>query len=162
MTRDDRIRFNNHHRVGANMARLVLRRLRCSKALGEAVYECVDNHMNFMNVTRMRLSTLKQFLARPTIEDEIELHRVDCLASHGDLSNIAFLREMQKKLAVDQLRPLPLLNGKDLLALGFKPGPLFGRILKAVYELQLDEKLADAEAARRWVTEHRQELETAG
>jgi putative nucleotidyltransferase with HDIG domain len=159
MTLQDRIRFNNHHRVGATMAAGVLRRLKSSRALMEAVCACVDNHMNFMNVKRMRLATLKQFLARPTIEDEIELHRVDCLASHGDLENVTFLREMQHKFAAADLRPPPLLQGKDLLAMGFKPGPLFGRILRAVYDLQLDEKLATAQEARDWVGAHRAEFD---
>jgi len=48
----------------------------------------IDNHMNFMNVKKMRLSTLKKFLSRPTFEEEMELHRVDCLASHGDISKL--------------------------------------------------------------------------
>jgi putative nucleotidyltransferase with HDIG domain len=158
LTRQDRIRFNNHHRVGAVMAVNVLKRLKSSRALMDAVYECVDNHMNFMNVKRMRLGTLKQFLARPTIEEEIELHRVDCRASHGDLENVAFLREMQQKFAAADLRPAPLLGGKDLIAMGFKPGPLFGAILRAVYEMQLDEKISTPADARAWVEAHRAEF----
>lgn len=150
ISRKDRIRFNNHHRVGAKMARNVLQRLKCSKSLIDAVYACVDNHMNFMNVKKMRLSKLKNFLARPTINDEIELHRVDCLASHGDLENFNFIREMQNKFAYETLRPKPFLTGKDLISLGLKPGPLFGTILKNAYNLQLDEKFRSREDALEW------------
>jgi putative nucleotidyltransferase with HDIG domain len=159
MTRSDRIRFNNHSRVGANMAMHVLKRLKSSRALAEAVYDCIDNHMNFINLKSMRLGTLKKFLARPTIEDEIELHRVDCLASHGDLENVAFLRDAQSKLAVEVIRPEPLLRGRDLIEMGFKPGKNFGAILDAVYDLQLDETLKTADEARQWVKEHRGEFD---
>ncbi len=152
----DRIRFNNHHRVGAQMALRVMRRLRCSRALAEAVYECIDNHMNFMNVRNMRLSTLKRFLSRPHIEDEMELHRVDCLASHGDISNYTFLREKQRELAREAIRPAPLLTGKDLLALGMKPGPQIGRMLEAVYDQQLEESVVTKDEALAWVRRQRE------
>jgi putative nucleotidyltransferase with HDIG domain len=94
----DRIRFSNHQHVGARMAEAVLMRLKAPNSLIEAVCESIDNHMNFMNVTKMRLSTLKKFLSRPTFEDEMELHRVDCLASHGDVSNYDFLRQKQREI----------------------------------------------------------------
>lgn len=150
-TVEDRIRFNNHHHVGAQMARRVLRRLRAPRRLIEEVSDCIDNHMNWMNVTRMRLSTLKKFLARPTIEDELELHRVDCLSSHGDLQNYYFIKEKQKEFAEESLRPQPLLGGKDLIELGFTPGPRFGEILDAVYEQQLEEHITTKEQAIDWV-----------
>jgi poly(A) polymerase len=158
MTVTDRIRFNNHHRVGARIAAGILRRLHSSRTLIESVCACVDNHMNFMNVTGMRLATLKRLLARPTIEEEMELHRVDCLSSHGDLSNYHFLREKQRELAVERLKPEPLLRGRDLLAMGLAPGPRFGRILAALYDLQLDERIGSREEALRWVREHREEF----
>lgn len=154
----DRIRFNNHHRVGAQMAAKVLRGLRSPRAMIDDVCACVENHMNFMNVTDMRLATLKKFLARPTIEDELELHRVDCLASHGDLSNYHFLRRKQQQVAAEELKPPPLLRGRDLLELGFEPGPAFGRILSAVYDLQLDEQIGSREEALAWVRAHRGEF----
>ncbi|MBD3391928.1 MAG: HD domain-containing protein [Chitinivibrionales bacterium] len=155
MTRTDRVRFNNHHRVGARMARRVLKRLRASRALIEDVCECIDKHMDFMNVTRMRLSTLKKFLARPTLDDELELHRVDCLASHGDLENYEFVLQKRAELADEEVRPDPLLTGRDLIELGFKPGPVFGRILQAAYDLQLDENLRTPEEARAWARQNR-------
>ncbi|MBN1130961.1 MAG: CCA tRNA nucleotidyltransferase, partial [Chitinispirillaceae bacterium] len=80
MRRMDRLRFNNHDQVGARMAGTILKRLHASNALIEAVTGCIDNHMHFMNVRSMRLSTLKKLLSRPTIDEELELHRVDCLA----------------------------------------------------------------------------------
>lgn len=147
----DRIRFNNHHRVGSNMVKNVMSRLKCSNALSEDVYECVDNHMNFMNVTKMRLSTLKKFLARPTLEDELNLHWADCKASHGGVENFDFIREMQEQYAHDIIKPDPFVGGKDLIGFGFKPGPVFGKILEKVYDLQLEDSITNREEALEWV-----------
>jgi len=151
LTISDRIRFSNHQRAGADMAREVLLRLKAPNSLIEAVYTCVDNHMNFMNVRNMRLSTLKKFLSRPTFIDEMELHRADCLASHGDLSNWEFLRQKQIEIPVGEIKPEPLLTGKDLIALGFSPGPVFKKILGEAYDAQLEGKINSKSEALKWV-----------
>ena len=154
MTVTDRIRFSNHQRTGADMARAVLVRLRAPGGLIDGVYACVDNHMNFMNVRNMRLSTLKKFLSRPTFEDEMELHRADCLASHGDISNYHFLRQKQKEIPTSEVKPDPLLTGKDLIAMGFSPGPIFKKILGEAYDAQLEGKITTKEEAITWAKAH--------
>ncbi len=150
----DRIRFSNHDHVGAAMARDLLRRLKAPGALTDAVVEVVDNHMNFINVTKMRLSTLKRFLSRPTLEDELEVHRVDCLASHGDVSNYTFIKQKQAELSVEEIRPPALISGKDLIALGLAPGPLFGTILREAYDVQLEGTHGSREEALAWVKDN--------
>ncbi|MGA3052065.1 MAG: CCA tRNA nucleotidyltransferase [Chitinispirillaceae bacterium] len=154
MQRLDRIRFNNHHQVGADLARAILKRMRVSNDLLEAVAACIENHMNFMNVMEMRLSTIKKLLSRPTINDELELHRIDCLASHGNLDNYHFIKNRLAAFTLERIRPAPLLRGADLLALGFEAGPIFGTILREVYDLQLDEKLPSRVDAIKYVKEH--------
>lgn len=137
----DRIRFNQHHRVGAEMADSICRRLALSNQLREQVVEMVLHHMDFMHIDRMRQATLRRMLARPTIAMEIDLHRADCLASHGDTSNYdaakRHLEELQAEATGPSLPP-PIINGEDLMALGLTPGPAFRRILTAVQDAQLD------------------------
>ncbi|MDR2578518.1 MAG: CCA tRNA nucleotidyltransferase [Chitinispirillales bacterium] len=147
MTVTDRIRFNNHHHAGARMSENILKRLRAPNALIDAVVSIVENHMNFMNVSKMRLSTLKKFLSRETIRDELELHRADCLSSHGELDNYDFIKEQLETFKVEEIKPPPFVTGKDLIALGLKPGPIFGRILGEVYDLQLEDKVTTREEA---------------
>lgn len=154
MTRGDRIRFNNHHRVGSRMSKAVLRRMKASNATITEVEQLIDNHMNFANVTKMRTSTLKRFLARTTLESELELHRADCLASHGLLENYHFLRSRLLDFKAEELKPEPFLGGKDLISLGHAPGPLFGTILEQIYELQLDEQLKNRSQALAWLKKH--------
>jgi hypothetical protein len=98
----------------------------------------VENHMTFKDVKQMRLSTLKRLLARPTFPEELRLHRADCLGCHGKTGNVLFLKRKQKELSQEQVSPPRLISGQDLIGLGLQPGPLFGRILKAVEEAQLE------------------------
>ena len=160
MRKLDRLRFNGHDQVGAHMAGGILKRLRASGDLIESVEACIENHMHFMNVTSMRLATLKRMLSRPTILDELELHRVDCLASHGNVDNVSFIRKRLDEFARQQIKPVPLLRGNDLILLGMTPGPLFTTILREIYDLQLDEKIATRDEAievvkNRWRGEMR-------
>lgn len=147
----DRIRFDGHDRVGAAIAQRILKRLRLSNAETDAIVELVQDHMKFKDVRQMRLATLKRFMALSTFPEQLKLHRADCLASHGDLSNWRFLRKKLKELPAQVLKPRPLINGHDLLKLGFKQGPLIGTILKAVEERQLEGTLTSKEQALVWV-----------
>lgn len=154
-----RIRFNGHESVGAAMAEKILERLRFSNAQTEATVVAVKNHMAFKDVQRMRVATLKRFLSRPTIDDEMELHRVDCLGSHGLLDNHAFLLAKQEEFSHEPLIPPPLVTGQDLISLGWKPGPLFRRLLDAVQVRQLEGSLTSRAEAMDWVASHRDLVE---
>lgn len=146
-----RIRFNGHERVGAEMALKVMERLRFSRAVIDVTVEAVRQHMAFKDVPQMRVAKLKRFMARPGFEDEMELHRVDCLGSHGFLDNHGFLRAKQEEFAHEPLIPKPLVTGHDLLAQGVTPGPIIGQILEAVQTRQLEGAFPDREAALAWV-----------
>jgi poly(A) polymerase len=145
-----RIRFNAHESVSAQMTEKIMRRLRFSNEETEATTAMVQNHMVFKDVQNMRVSRLKRFLARPTFDDELELHRVDCLASHGNLDNYEFLRRRREEFANEPLIPPPLLTGHDLIALGWKPGPKFKAVLDAVQVRQLEGTLRSREEAISW------------
>jgi poly(A) polymerase len=148
-----RIRFSGHDKLGASMTDVVMHRLRFSRAEIEATVEAVEQHMIFKDVPRMRVARLKRFMARAHFADELELHRVDCLGSHGMLDNYEFLVRKQEEFASEPIIPPPLVKGDDLIALGLKPGPQFGEILEAVETRQLEGALRDREEALRWVKE---------
>src|SRR4029077_9426161 len=125
---DGRIRFSGHDKLGAEMTEALMSRLRFSRAEIDATVEAVANHMVFKDVQQMRVAKLKRFLARPHIDDELELHRVDCTSSHGMLDNYAFLKAKREEFANEPLIPPPLITGRDLIALGMKPSPRFAEI----------------------------------
>jgi poly(A) polymerase len=146
-----RIRFNEHDRIGAEMTQAIMERLRFSRAEIDAVVEMVRQHMVFKDVPKMRVAKLKRFLARPTFEEELELHRVDCQSSHRVLDNYEFLLRKREEFANEPIIPPPLVRGGDLIALGVKPGPKLGEILDAVETRQLEGALRTREEALEWV-----------
>ncbi len=149
-----RIRFNEHDRIGAEMTEAIMRRLRFSRAEIEATVEMVRQHMVFKDAPKMRVAKLKRFMARPTFEQELELHRVDCQSSHRILDNYEFLLRKREEFANEPIIPPPLVRGDDLIAFGLKPGPKFGEILEAVETGQLEGKLRTRDEALNWVKSH--------
>lgn len=144
---EDRVRFNMHDKAGAHAARRLCERLRFSAAEAEHIVDLVAEHMKFMAVRQMRESKLKRLLRNPHIDDHLELHRVDCLASHGDLSNYAFCKETLETLGEDEIRPPRLLTGDDLIDVGYRPGPLFSTILERIEDAQLEGEIDSREGA---------------
>jgi len=144
------IHFYGHEKVGAAMAERILKRLRFSKKQTEEIVACVRNHMQFKDVKQMRKATLRRLLMRKTFPLELELHRLDCLGSHGNLDHYEFLlaraEELKKK---PKIRP-PLLTGRHLIKLGMKPGPAMGTLLNEIREKQLADELKNPRAAKAW------------
>ena len=146
-----RIRFNEHDRIGAAMTEQIMERLRFSRAEIDATVEMVRQHMVFKDVPKMRVAKLKRFMARPTFNEEMELHRVDCESSHRILDNYEFLLRKRDEFANEPIIPPPLVRGDDLIALGLKPGPKFGEILETVETRQLEGTLRTRDEAIDWV-----------
>jgi poly(A) polymerase len=142
-----RIRFNGHDTMGAEIAEAILRRLRYSNHIIDAVVPMVARHMQFMNVQKMRMAKLKRFMATPTFEQEMELHRVDCGSSNGFTDNYEFLQAKEQEFASQPLIPPPLVSGRDLIGHGLTPGPRFKEILEAIETEQLEGRITDREAA---------------
>jgi poly(A) polymerase len=157
-TRDEtgRIRFNGHDTRGAAMTEEILRRLKFPNDVIEPTVAAIENHMTFKDVQKMRTSTLKRFLARPTFEDEMELHRVDCMSSNGLTDNYEFLRARQEEFAStpEPLIPRPFVSGHDLIAMGQQPGPRFRELLRDVQNLQLEGAITSREQALEWLKAH--------
>jgi poly(A) polymerase len=133
------------------MAEEILRRLRFSNEEIEQVAALVRNHLRFKDAPKMRPSTLKRFLAMERFEEHLELHRLDCLASHGQLDNYEFVRRARETMPPEEIRPPRLLTGDDLIRMGYQPGPEMGRILAAVEEAQLEGTLKTQEEAQAFV-----------
>ena len=131
----------------------MLTRLRFPNHVIEGVEALIANHMKFMEVPRMRESTLKRFMRQPHFEEHMALHRLDCLSSHGGLDNYEFVRRKQQEVAPEQLKPPPLVTGKDLIAEGYRPGPMFGIVLSEIEDAQLEGRISRREEAIAMVRE---------
>ncbi len=147
----ERIRFDGHVEVGARMAAQICRRLRFPARQTDQIIALVENHLRFKDAPRMKPATLKRFLRLESFEEHLELHRLDCLSSHRNLANYELVRRALTTMPQEQLRPPRLITGHDLMAEGFPPGPVFGEILRAVEEAQLEGDLETREQALGFV-----------
>jgi poly(A) polymerase len=147
------IHFYEHERIGAEMAEGILERLRFPRKQIDAVVTAVRCHMQFKDAMQMRKATLRRLLMRPTFPLELQLHRVDCLGSHGRLDVYDFVVEQAKELEKQpEIRP-PLLKGSDLMKMGMPAGPAMGALLDEIREKQLQDELKTPTEARAWAKE---------
>ena len=147
----ERIRFDGHVEKGIEIAHALLTRLRFPNDVIAGAEALIANHMKFMETPRMRESTLKRFMRLPDFEEHMALHRLDCLSSHGHLDNYEFVRQKQREVPPEALKPAPLVTGKDLIAAGFRPGPAFGVVLSEIEDAQLEGRISSAEEALGWL-----------
>lgn len=154
LQKQDRIRFNKHAEVGAGMAAEICSRFRFSNRQQERIISLVRDHLRFIDLPRMKLSTLKKFVRQEGFEEHLELHRLDCLASHGNLNHWSQAREFLRQWSPESIRPPKLISGYDLMQLGFTPGPVFQKILRDVEDAQLEGLLSSKEEAVKFVRTH--------
>jgi len=147
----DRIRFDEHAKVGTRMTEAICRRLRFSNDETDQISALVENHMRFMDVERMNASTFKKFIRLPHFDEHLELHRLDCQSSHRNLRLYEFTRTKMNELPPEAVRPRPLLTGDDLVELGYVPGPQFKQILTAAEDAQLNGLLRSKGEALQFV-----------
>ncbi|PYX07849.1 MAG: phosphohydrolase [Acidobacteria bacterium] len=147
----DRIRFDGHVDVGVKMAEEICHRLRFSSRDTDQILALVKNHMRFAHAMQMSESTFKKFVRMPRFEEHLELHRIDCESSHGDLTTYRFTREKIASMSPQAMRPQPLVTGDDLIAAGYVPGPRFKEILGAVEDRQLEGALHSGDEAMEFV-----------
>jgi len=149
----DRIRFNGHDKLGAEMSKRICRELKFSNKQIEIIYALIRDHLKFKDVFNMKKSTLKRFIGMPHFEEHMSLHLADCQASHGLMAAYDFIIEKYNDFEDEEIKPAPLLSGNELIEMGYKPGPLFSEILNFIEEAQLEGDLNNAEDARKAVLE---------
>lgn len=153
ITFSGRIRFSGHAEVGARMSRDILSRLRYPGALIDSVVSLVKHHMRFLDLPRMGTAARKRFFRLPDFDTQLELHRIDLLGGLRPPTSYEEARRLYEAVPAGELRPPPLLNGGDLIALGYAPGPAFKQMLHALEEEQLEGALNTREQALRFIAE---------
>lgn len=135
---DDKTKCHEGHaQAGAKISEEIGRRLRLSNEEINQIADLVATHDEFRTAVQMRESALRRLLNRPNIDDHLELFRVNCLSNPGGheiyIHCLHPIEACLKKPA-----PAPLIDGEDLIELGYAPGPIFGEILRFVEDLQFE------------------------
>ncbi len=152
-----RVTFYEHEKIGAAITKEVLDRLKVSRAFRDDVCSLVGGHMKLANAEKLRKATLKRLVAQE-LEGEydsgltwfdllLELNRLDSLASRGDLTDYLAAKRRVEEFAAEPQLPPPLITGRDLIALGLKPGPPFKGLLSRAMDAQLEGTISTREEA---------------
>ncbi len=150
---DGRIHNYGHDKLGAEMAEVILVRLKFPRKQIDEIVFTVREHMHLAVAPKMRKAKLRRMLLRPTFELELEQHRIDCLGSHAKLDIYDFLRAEQAALNEQPALIEPLVSGRDLMELGIEPGPPMGKLLNEIRDRQLAEEFSTRDEALAWVNE---------
>jgi poly(A) polymerase len=125
----------------------ICKRLRMSNEEAETIGWLLQRIADVRAAKTKSLAELKRLLVHPSAWDLIELARVDTLARDGDLSPVLHCEEFLRQTPAARLDPPPLISGAELIAMGLRPGKLFGRILDAVRDAQLNEEISTKDEA---------------
>jgi poly(A) polymerase len=150
----DRIRFDGHVEVGVAIGAAICRRFRFSNDETRQILSLIENHMRFADAPRMKSSTLKRFFRLEHFDQHLTLHRMDCQAAHGNLDIWNFVRERYESMAEEDVRPKPLITGRDLIAAGYAPGAAFKEMLQAAEDAQLEGAVSTTEEAMALIQDH--------
>lgn len=131
----------------AAVATSVADRLRLSNAEKKRIVWLTRHHADLRNAREMRLAELKRLLSHEAARELLDLHRADALAMGQSDDHVRFCEEHLSHWTPQDLNPEPLLTGHDLAKLGVPRGPLYGKILKAVRDAQLDERIRTRDEA---------------
>lgn len=162
----DRIRFDKHYEVGANLAKKILSRLRFSKAQIADISWMINYHMGVDDLPKMRETRAMEFMSHPAFSDLMALHKADAAASvrktnghiQTEVPNFPKLEAMwaqyqaQKHSAPPSLKDDLSIDGAWLMRqFNLKPGKNMGQILHKLNEAYLDGKITSEDGARKLV-----------
>jgi poly(A) polymerase len=122
-------------------ARRIARDLRCSNDEMAALVWLVEHVDAVEHAEVLCLPEFKRLIAHPRFDDLLTLHASVCEARGLAKDANAAARIRRDEIPPDQITPPPFITGDDLISLGLKPGPLFGELLDALYDEQLDNRL---------------------
>jgi len=153
-----KISNHGHAEEGEPIARNILNRLRFSSDFIDAVCWCVKNHMRFHHASEMRRNKLVRFVAHKHFPLCLKLHYLDCKGSNKDMTNYEFCKAAREEILAqnhptkDHL-PIRLINGADLIKIGYKTGAQLGAVLNQIREKQLNDEMDSKEQALEYAVE---------
>lgn len=137
--------FYGHDKLGAEITKKALKRMKTSNKLTKEITTLVKEHMNHHSEFKDKgLKRLMRRVGKENIYDLFELQKADRKCSNKDAS-IEHILDMEKRLEsilekeeayeVNQLN----IDGNDLIELGFKEGKIIGEILEYLLEKTLED-----------------------
>jgi len=136
--------FLGHETVGAKMAVKIMKRLKFSTGDIERVDNIIRHHMYYFT-DETKDKTIKKFMALPEFKNILRARLADRKANLAKQGIPYSFKKLVRKIRIIQKEKQPVtvkdlaINGHDLMGLGLKPGPLFGKLLNNALELVLEQ-----------------------
>ena len=135
--------------LAAKDIRGIVRRWGGSNDMRNSLVWISEHLQDWQTINDASLAELKRLLAHRDFRRLEVLWRIEERAATDGESRFRTMRRRIKQIDTKQITPPPLITGKDLKGMGVVEGPMFGRILRAVYEAQLNEQITDRREAMR-------------
>jgi len=129
------------------------RHLKSSNEVRKQTAWLVANRPELLNSMPLSKGWLKKWLAQPYFSELTDLCRATATVDAADdcLGKLDELQQQIIALGDEEITPAPLLDGREIMALGVKPGPAMGKIVEEIYLAQLEGKITDKDQARQWL-----------
>ena len=149
-----RIRSLGHDEAGVEPTLSFLRRLTDEERLLRDVPPLVRLHMRPFAMWRDKSSdgAIRRLATQVVSIDSL----VRVAAADSTLPEACeWLLEQARRLEVEASAPKPIVKGRDLIAMGMKPGPALGHVLKKAYDAQLEGAFSNLEGGLEFVRSNR-------
>lgn len=151
-----RIVSPGHAQVSSRLSKVFLDQIGAPLWLTQRVRPLVQEHMmHLQQPTERAVRRLSKRLEPESIKHLCHLMLADAkgrgLASQANPSHVIALRKTAEKLEVTHGAPKPLVQGKQLISMGYPPGKEMGRLLTKVYDQQIEQGWNQRQSALAWL-----------
>jgi len=154
---DGKIRSPGHAQAGDEIIQKFMESIGTPKKYHDAVLTLCRHHMDLLGVKMTRRFVIR-LANKVNVHSDLNMlrHLIVCdhmgRGSGSIFPSVVFdLEDIAKDLKVETDVPKPIMQGRDLIALGLNPGPEFKSILDDVFERQLDGEITTLESAIEYV-----------
>lgn len=151
---EERIRYNRHSEVGADIAKTILKRLKFSKQDIDRVHWLIEHHMMVVPLLEMPKDRLHHWFLQPGFEELLEVYRCDSMGIKPlDLSAYHEIKKMYRnEIAKLKLMPKQIISGKEIMKiLNIKAGQKVGEVIADIRNKQLDGTLKTSKDAKEYL-----------
>ena len=151
---EERIRFDQHASVSADLAADLLQRLQCKKKRIEKIDWIIRHHMMMDRFFEMNDERKSHWYYHPWFTELLQLFWLDIAGTRPSGYDLyeRIIKDYNAFLDAHPLPPRPLLSGEDVMdALGIQPGEKVGEIMKELYDAQIRKEITTKKEAESFI-----------
>lgn len=145
ISEEGKIQTIGHEDLGAEIAERIMIGLKFSNDEIDEIKGSILNHMKIKHFHDMKRSKRNKIANLPFIDTLSKLNKTDILSASGVMVSIIAFEEFEKNEPKETRHINPIVNGKDLISIGFRSGPIFKEIIESVDDMFMDGVLGNKE-----------------